>query len=85
MTRRQFEEAAVRIAERNLGLPPGWWGTYRDVHGPAGERVLKRQRGLSGWIVSFRGEVVSLHDSRSGAIAKARKLAWAQDRAGKEK
>ena len=72
MTRHEFEKHAIRIAERNLGVPPGWWGNYADVHGPAGERVYK-VRGSSGWAVSLRSKVISRHDSRSYAIAKARK------------
>ena len=73
MTRHEFEKHAIRIAERNLGVPPGWWGNYADVHGPAGERVYKVRESFV-WAVSIRGTHVSRHDSRAGAIAKARKI-----------
>jgi len=69
--RRYFVEAAVRPAEEALGVPPGWWGSYRDVAGPDGQRV-RLSRGT--WIVRFRGKLVSRHDSRSYAIKAARKL-----------
>ena len=82
MTRQQFEQAAVRRAERSLGLPPGWWGRYDDVHGPAGERVYKVSESFV-WAVSFRGKIVSRHDSRAGAIAKARRYALTPQRVGR--
>lgn len=72
--RNLFVAAAIRDAERRLGIPAGWWGTYRDVHGPGGWRV--RNSG-SGWFLSRNGKRVSGHDSRSFAISKARKLASA--------
>ena len=72
MTRAQFEERAIREAEKRLGIPVGWWGTYSNVFGPAGERVYFY---APGWTVKFRGQMVSRHDSRAYAIAKARKLA----------
>lgn len=72
MTRQQFIDKAVRAAERKLIIPFGWWGTWRDVHGPAGQRV--RFSGLC-WVVSsaHRG-VIGRYESRAGAIGKARKL-----------
>ena len=42
MTREKFIDSAVREAERKLGVPAGWWGTYRDVRGPGGRRVSAR-------------------------------------------
>ena len=69
MTRAWFEKRAIRKAEQRLGVARGWWGTYADVHGPAGERV--RRSGWV-WIVSQDGVVVSRHESRRYAIAKAR-------------
>lgn len=69
MTREKFIDSAVREAERKLGVPAGWWGTYRDVRGPGGRRVYFG----NGWAVSIRGKVISRHDSRAGAIAKARR------------
>lgn len=72
MTRQQFIDKATRAAERKLLIPFGWWGTWQDVHGPAGQRVRFSR---SYWVVSsaHRG-VISRHDSRAGAIAKAKRL-----------
>jgi hypothetical protein len=75
MTREEFCVKAIRDAEKGLYLPPGWWGKYVDVHGPHGLRV----RFSSCWVLSRDGKVVSKHDSRAVAIAKARKLAAAID------
>ena len=72
MTRGQFEERAIRQAEKRLGIPAGWWGTYSDVWGPAGEHVYLNR---FIWAVSLHGRLVSRHDSRAYAIAKARKVA----------
>jgi len=68
MTRKAFEAKAIREAERKLGLPLQWWGSYTDVHGPLGRRV--RFSG-NAWVFSINGKVVSKHDSRSSAIKKA--------------
>ena len=74
MTRKKFIDSAVREAERKLGVPAGWWGTYRDVRGPGGRRVyFGSANGCRGWIVSINGKPITAHDSRSGAIAKARR------------
>ena len=83
MTRQQFEQRAILLAERTLGIPPGWWGTYRDVHGPAGERARAVGYGSPDWVVSWRGTVMSRHDSRAGAIAKARRYAVTPQRVGR--
>lgn len=72
MTRQQFIAKAVRRAEQDLRIPPGWWGIYRDV-GNNYVRVKFSTRG-SGWFVYERGKIVSKHDSRLSAINKARKL-----------
>lgn len=71
MTRAEFLERAARAEEQRLRIPAGWWGTYQDVRGPNGERVL-----FSGgaWSVSRGGARVSRHDSRQSAINKARRL-----------
>lgn len=76
MTRQQFIDRATRDAERALHVPPGWWGTYRDVRGPDDQRVH-----FSGgaWTVA-RASVsksgswlrISRHDSRTFALRKAR-------------
>ena len=67
MTRREFEARAIRNAERYLGVPAGWWGTWRDVtDGVARVRFTGRA-----WRLWRRGKKVSDHDSRSGAIRKA--------------
>lgn len=79
MTREQFIAKATRNAERHLRIPPGWWGTYRDVRGPGGRRVrFGQMNGCRGWIVSVGGKTISGHSSRPSAIAKARK--WGADR-----
>lgn len=88
MTRKEFEAKAVRDAERKLGVPPGWWGTYTGVTNGC-VRVMFSSHSRA-WVVSrldfdddklvrgVRGgavwRVVSKHDSRSFAISKARKL-----------
>lgn len=72
MTRKEFEAKAIREAEKALGVPAGWWGTWRDVRGPRGVRV--RYSGRFTWTLSQRGKRISKHDSRSFAITKARKL-----------
>ena len=69
MTKEQFVGKAVKNEERRLKLPRGWWGTWRDIYGPEGERV--RFSG-GGWHVSVDGLRVSSHDSRPYAISKAR-------------
>lgn len=71
MTRPEFIAKAIHSAEKSLGIPAGWWGTWRHVQGPRGQEV--RCTGQC-WIVRYRGAVVSRHDVRSGAIGKARKL-----------
>jgi hypothetical protein len=71
MTRKQFIERALRIIERSLLIPRGWWGTWRDVTNGS---VRVRYSGGGIWTLSVRGKRVSRHDSRAGAISKARKL-----------
>ena len=73
MTRAQFIARAVSDRERAIGVPVGWWGTWIDVRGPKGQRV-HRTNGGRFWIVSVKGRTISGHDSRKGAIAKARRL-----------
>lgn len=73
MTRQEFIEKATRRMERDLGLPPGWWGTWRDIYGPYGVRVRYSSGGI--WTArSLNGKVIGWHDSRAGAIRKARSL-----------
>lgn len=72
MTRAEFVDRAVRAAEKALHVPPGWWGTYSDVHGPGAVRV--RWSGQC-WAVRHDGVLVSRHDSRSYAITAARRIA----------
>jgi hypothetical protein len=75
MTRDEFERQAIREAERRLGVPAGWWGDYRHVRGPRGIEIrFVRSRG-GHWVLRQRGEIVSRHDWRAGAIRKAVKLA----------
>lgn len=73
MTRKQFEAKAIREAERKIEVPPGWWGTWREAHGPRG--VLVRALRGHGWILRQHGAVISKHDSRAFAISKGKKLA----------
>ena len=74
MTRKQFVARAVKEAERRLGVPPGWWGTYDDVRGPGGVRVRLINRRSGRWTVRVGKRLVSKHDSRAFAIKKARGL-----------
>lgn len=74
MTRKQFVARAVKEAERRMGVPPGWWGTYDDVRGPCGVRVKLIDRRSGGWSVRVGKRLVSKHDSRAFAIKKARRL-----------
>ena len=70
MTRKDFETKAIRAAERTLHLPRGWWGTYSAIYSPGG-LVTVRFSGRC-WVVRCDGRIVSKHDSRFGAIKKAR-------------
>lgn len=70
MTRAQFIVKATREAERNLRIPPGWWGTWNDVTNGAARVKFSG----SCWTVSIRGKRISRHDSRAFAISKARAL-----------
>lgn len=72
MTRKDFETKAIREAEKKLGVPAGWWGTYRHVHGPNGAEVKFAQNGA--WTLRQNGAIVSKHDSRAFAINKGKKL-----------
>lgn len=73
MTRQEFIERATRAKEKRLGIPPGWWGTWGDVRGPQGQRVTLSRRSRV-WIYRHGGREISRHDSRSFAIAKARRV-----------
>ena len=73
MTRKDFEKKAILDAERRLGVPPGWWGTWKKVHGPKGI-VVRAMAGL-GWSLRQNGALVSKHDSRAFAISKGKRLA----------
>ena len=44
MTREQFIAKAVRAYEKSEEIPPGWWGNYRNVWGPAGQVILQMWR-----------------------------------------
>lgn len=70
MTKREFAFKALRAYERHLGIPFGWWGTYRDFTN-GGLRVLF---GSTTWTLSARGKVISRYDSRAGAINRARRM-----------
>lgn len=68
---RKFKHNAEREWRRQQGLPPLWFGTWRDAHGPRGERV---SFSAGAWTVSFQGRRISRHNSRNGAFQKARKI-----------
>lgn len=78
MTYPEFVAKTIRAAERELQVPVGWWGTWRDVTN--GKERVRLSR--NAWILSTtrgqgtrsRAVVVSRHDSRAFAIAKARKV-----------
>lgn len=70
MNREQWVEKAVREAERKIGVPRGWWGTWTHVHGPG----VSVRFGGRAWVIRANGRIVSRHDSRVGAIRKAASL-----------
>jgi hypothetical protein len=70
MTRAQFVAMAVKAAERQLGVPPGWWGTWRDV---TDGTVRVRWTG-QWWRISCAGIEIGRGDSRPNSIARARKM-----------
>lgn len=76
MTRKQFEKKAIREAERRIGAPAGWWGTWRHLHGPGGIVVRALPGGV--WSIQQDGVLVSKHDSRAYALRKAVRLAKAR-------
>lgn len=71
MTKEEFTARAVKEYRIRHRIPAGWWGTYRDstdgVH-----RV--RLAGFGVWTLTLLGKKVSQHNSKSGAIRKARSL-----------
>ena len=74
MTRKEWEKKALRQAERDLGVPEGWWGDYQTIYAPNGASV-RFSRVRSSWVVRDRkAAIVSTHDGRDGAIRKAKKL-----------
>lgn len=74
MTRKQFETQAIRDAQRRIGVPIGssWYGTYRDITSAGGFRI--RCSGYIAWTLRRGGKIVSCHDSKAGALTKAKKL-----------
>jgi hypothetical protein len=68
----KFAARAVRELERHESLPRGWVGGWRDACSPGGYRV---HFSAGAWTLSFRGGRVSRHESRAGALLKAKKLA----------
>jgi len=74
MTRDEFVSKAVRKAERRLGLPEGWWGTYERVHAPNGHASV-RWSPIGRWrIYGLTGAFISTHDSRAYAVKKLVRL-----------
>lgn len=74
MTRKQFEAKAIREAERKIGAPPGWWGTYRDLSGPGGVRVRKASMS---WTLRKNGKFIAKGE-RGGMIRKGVEIAKAR-------
>ena len=72
-SRREFVAKSVRAAERRLGVPAGWWGTWKHVRSPYGNVEVKFSGGC--WTIRHRDKTVSCLISRSFAIKKAVKLA----------
>ncbi len=72
MTRKTFEQRAIRAEERRLHLPAGWWGTYCDNYGPHGERVLLT--GHHRWSVTLNRKRIGVYENREAALRKARRL-----------
>lgn len=71
MTRGQFVARAIRAAERDLRVPPGWRGTWRDVtNGKVRVHLTARRY----WRITRAGVELSRHDSRDAEIRKAAKL-----------
>lgn len=81
MTRAEFTVFAIKAAERALQVPPGWWGTWRDVTNGIERVRLSRDA----WVLSTtrgqgtrsRARVISRHDSRAFAISKGNAYAKA--------
>ena len=74
MTRKEWELKALRAAERELCVPPGWWGNYQTLYAPNGATVTF-SRVRSAWLVrDKKGVIISVHDARAGAIRKAKTL-----------
>lgn len=69
MTKKEFEAKAVRDAEKRLEVPHGWWGTWKTIYGPHGERVTC-SRGV--WIIRCGKLLIGRSDSRASAIRRAR-------------
>jgi hypothetical protein len=72
MTRQQFIDRAVRKAERENQIPKGWWGGWREITN--GSTVVRFIPSSWCWVIKKDGRQVSKHDSRTFAIAKARRL-----------
>ena len=68
LARMKFASRVARDAERALGAPPYWWGTWRDLRGPGGERVFFSS---GAWTAVMRDGSKSRHESRKYAIRKA--------------
>jgi hypothetical protein len=67
----EFTRKAVRAYERQLGLPPGWWGdTWRHVYGPSGISIAFKSGGA--WSFKVGKKLISNHDDRASAIRKAK-------------
>jgi hypothetical protein len=74
VTKKEFDAKAIRQAEKAIQVPPGWWGSWRDVHGPVGVRVKFSAHG-NVWVLRLSNVLIGKFHSRGTAIAKGRKLA----------
>lgn len=70
MTLREFERKAIKAARTRLEIPNGWWGEWSDIT----NGVVRVKRNGLVWTIVRRGKVISRHDSRTFAIAKARRI-----------
>lgn len=80
----EFNRRAIREARRKLGIPEGWWGTWRDVtDGTHRVRWDGRAWVVSAYTVAVKADPISKHDSRGYAISKARALSKTHEAAAR--
>jgi len=70
-----FIKRAIKEARSRIRVPEGWFGDWRHVYAVNGVHVVEVHFAEQGyWRLVFDGKKVSVHDSRSFAIAKGSKL-----------